>query len=239
MSKNFIDRFYEEDNKDRFWSLNKKIGVSFVVFFLAIIMINTTGCTQGGENDVSVIEQPIIEETAPKEQVKVGNDGLNAAIAPDEVAVVADQTPSNGEAMVSMSLDDLGRSDPFLPTNELQKTKKEVKPPYASTLAPPPELISVDPEATEIITTKVSGIMYDKFNPSAILNIAGADYLVRSGDLINGYKILAIGKETVTVQHGANVYRATVGELITGEGINHNTISNLENKFGGSNKNNN
>ena len=93
-------------------------------------------------------------------------------------------------------------------------------------------MISVDTTATEIMTTKVSGIMFDKFNPSAILNINGTDYLVRSGDIINGYKILSIGKETVTVQFGSNVYKASVGELFTGQGINYNTVSNLENKFG-------
>ena len=74
--------------------------------------------------------------------------------------------------------------------------------------------------------------MFDKFNPSAILNISGTDYLVRTGDVINGYKVLSIGKDTVTVQYGANVYKASVGELFTGEGVNYNTVSNLENKFG-------
>ena len=75
--------------------------------------------------------------------------------------------------------------------------------------------------------------MYDTYNPSAILNIKGSDYLVRSGDIINGYKILAIGKELVTVQKGANVYKAGVGELFNESGINYNTVSNLESKFGG------
>ena len=90
---------------------------------------------------------------------------------------------------------------------------------------------------TVILTfVAASFIMYDKFNPSAILNISGSDYLVRTGDVINGYKILSIGKETVTVQYGSNVYKASVGELFTGEGINFNTVSNLNSKFG-SNRN--
>ena len=99
---------------------------------------------------------------------------------------------------------------------------------------PPPETITVDTTATEVMSTKVSGIMYDKFNPSAILNISGSDYLVRSGDVINGYKVLSIGRETVTVQYGSNVYKASVGEMFSGDGINFNTVSNLNNKFGGS-----
>ena len=53
-------------------------------------------------------------------------------------------------------------------------------------------------------------------------------------DVINGYKILSIGRETVTVQYGSNVYKASVGELFTGNGINFNTVSNLNSKFGSS-----
>lgn len=232
MSRNFIDRFYEEDTKDHFWSLNKKIGVCLVVFLLGIIMINTTGCTQNGSEDTQVEETPAVE--LPKDTVKVGNDGVNGAIAPDDVSIVSDQAAKT-DAMVAMSVEGMGRSDPFLPDNE--KVVVKPKPKFAKDLVPPPETISVDYTATEIITTKVSGIMYDKYNPSAILNINGSDYLVRSGDIINGYKILSIGKDTVTVQFGSNVYKASVGELFTGEGINYNAISNLENKFG-SKKNN-
>lgn len=227
MSRNFIDRFYEEDTKDRFWSLNKKIGACLVVLFLTVIMINTTGCTQNGA-DETVVEEPAAA-IAPQDTVKVGNDGVNAAIAPDEVSVVADQSAKNS-TMIAMSVEDMGRSDPFLPESE--KVVVKPKPKFATDLVPPPETISVDTTATEIMTTKVSGIMFDKFNPSAILNINGMDYLVRSGDIINGYKILSIGPETVTVQYGANVYKASVGELFTGDGIKYNTVSNLENKFG-------
>ena len=75
--------------------------------------------------------------------------------------------------------------------------------------------------------------MYDRLNPSAILNISGSDYLVRTGDVINSCKVLSIGRDQVTVQNGANVYKAGVGEMFTGDGVNFNTISNLESKFGG------
>ncbi len=233
MSKNFIDRFYEEDTKDRFWSLNKKIGAGLIVLFLAVIMVNTTGCTQNGTEE-SVMEDTSSAVETPKENVKVGDDGVNAAIAPDDVEAVADQTKKD-DTMVAMSVEDLGRSDPFLPENERYaqaKARSKQKPKYAADLLPPPETISVDETATEVMTTKVSGIMFDKYNPSAILNINGMDYLVRSGDLVNGYKILSIGKETVTVQYGANVYKASVGGLFTDNGIHFNSVSNLSNKFG-------
>lgn len=236
MSKNFIDRFYEEDTKDQFWSLNKKIGIVCVVLFLSIVMMNTTGCTKNETADDTSpdsisIEQPGAVTDAPQNTVKVGNDGLNAAIAPDDVSVVADQSEKNSQKMVAMSVEDMGRADPFLPESETVVVKPK---PKGYDLVPPPEIITVDSNAVEVISTKVSGIMYDKFNPSAILNISGSDYLVRTGDIINNYKILSIAKDYVTVQLGANVYKAGVGQLFTGEGINYNTISNLERKFGGS-----
>lgn len=238
MSKNFITRFREETNKDSFWSLNKKIGAILIGLLLVVVMINTSGCTQGDRNsgdDIANLPDTSTEEVQ-QDTVKVGNDGVNAAIAPDDVSVVSDQSMSNTGSMVAMSVEDMGRSDPFLPTGEASakaKTRSQPKPAYASYLMPPPENISVDSTATAVMTTKVSGIMYDKSNPSAILNINDSDYLVRTGDIVNGYKILSIGRETVTVQYGSNVYKASVGEMFSENGLNFNTISNLNGKFGG------
>ena len=238
MSKNFITRFSEEMNKDSFWSLNKKIGAILVGLLLVVIMINTSGCTQGDNgsgDDITNLPDTSTEEVQ-QDTVKVGNDGVNAAIAPDDVSVVADQSMSNTGSMVAMSVEDMGRSDPFLPSGEASakaKVKPQPKPAYASYLMAPPESISVDSTATAVMTTKVSGIMYDKYNPSAILNINDMDYLVRTGDIVNGYKILSIGRETVTVQYGSNVYKASVGEMFSENGLNFNAISNLNGKFGG------
>ena len=239
MSKNFITRFQEETYKDSFWSLNKKIGAILIGLLLIVVMINTSGCTQGNNtSDDNVTSLPDAStEEVQQDTVKVGNDGVNAAIAPDDVSVVSDQSMSNSGAMVAMSVEDMGRSDPFLPEGDAAaartKAKAKPKPSYASYLMPPPESLKVDSTATAVMTTKVSGIMYDKYNPSAILNISDTDYLVRAGDIVNGYKILSIGRETVTVQYGSNVYKASVGEMFTENGLNFNTISNLNGKFGG------
>ena len=229
MSRNFIDRFNAEIKKDTFWNFNKICKVLLAVMFLAIIIFNTTGCTQNNTDDITSIPSP---EELPKEEIKVGNDGVNAAIAKDDdISIVSNQDAlKNNNSMVAMSVEDMGRSDPFLPDSEKVVVKhKTVNP----NLLPPPESIVVDTTAIDAMATKVSGIMYDKINPSAILNISGSDYLVRSGDIINGYKVLSIGRDMVTVQYGSNIYKAHVGELFTGEGIKFNTISNLESKFGG------
>ena len=223
-----MDILDSEDAKQQEFNFLKKVVCAiFGVLILCIMVINTTGCTQNNavDDDITVETQ----EELPKDTVKVGDDGVNGAIAPDDVSIVADQTAKN-QSMVSMTVEDIGRSDPFLPSGDVVVSKP--KPKYGFDLLPPPETITVDTTAKEIITTKVSGIMYDRLNPSAILNISGSDYLVRTGDVINGYKILSIGKETVTVQYGSNVYKASVGELFTGEGINFNTVSNLNRKFG-------
>ena len=81
--------------------------------------------------------------------------------------------------------------------------------------------------------TIVSGILFDKYSPSAILNIEGNDYLVKKGDVVNNYKVLNILQDSVTVKLGENVYKAGIGEILTEGALNHNNVSNLENKFGG------
>lgn len=224
MIRSFIDRFNEEEGKALL--CGKSAGAVAIVVFLAIVLLNTAGCTKNNtENETANINSEI-----PKETVNFVDDGENAAIAGDDVSVVTEQ-PVKSNGMVVMSLENVGRSDPFLP--EFEKVTVKPKPKYDFDLLPPPESITVDTTATEVMSTKVSGIMYDRFNPSAILNIGGADYLVRTGDVINSYKVLSIAKESVTVQNGANVYKAGVGEMFTNDGINFNTISNLDSKFGG------
>ena len=39
--------------------------------------------------------------------------------------------------------------------------------------------------------------------------------------------------DSVTVKLGANTYKAGIGEILTGGSLNHNDVSNLDNKFGG------
>lgn len=158
----------------------------------------------------------------------------------DEVDVIA----GKDEKMVPLVVEASGRLDPFLPASEAHKKDEDnaqklvelqkVKLKYD--LIEPPNAAQMDSDAERILSTTVSGIMYDKTSPSAILNIEGSDFLVRSGDVINGYKILAISPSVVTVQLGANVYKAGVGQLLATDGINYNTVPNLNKKFGGAKK---
>ncbi len=243
MNTNFTERFKREGNMQvGFWTFNKKLGAFAVAVLVAVMLINT-GCTQNNLSDNSFDVNN--NQELSKENVKVGNDGVNAAMAPDDdVAIVSNSKGQNEDAnienndmnssMVTLSVEDTGRNDPFLPYNE--KVVVKAKPKFNYDLMPPPETIIVDTSAQEAISTKVSGIMYDRDNPSAIINIDGSDYLVRSGDSMNGYKVLAIAKDYVTVQKGVNIYKAGVGEIFSKNSINYNTVSNLENKFGGNKK---
>ncbi|MBR1907958.1 hypothetical protein IJ818_03380 [bacterium] len=132
-----------------------------------------------------------------------------------------------GEKKVMFTVSDKERTNPFVPyTNALGRTPKVNYPEPVPTI---PE----ESDAGKVMTTTISGILYDTYNPSAIINVQGADYLVKRGDIINRFKVLNITPNTVTVQLGSNTYSAGVGEQISGK-LEYNTISNLNNKFGGS-----
>ena len=158
----------------------------------------------------------------------------------DEIDIIANKT----EKMVPLVVEESGRANPFLPANEAankdatsaQKVLELQKAKLKYDLIEPPNSAQADEDAQKILTTTVSGIMYDQTSPSAILNIDGSDFLVRSGDVVNGYKILAINPSVVTVQLGSNIYKAGVGQLLVTDGINYNTVPNLNKKFGGAKK---
>ncbi len=261
MVENFIDTSedYMENIKDK--PEFKRAGLIVVSLFLAVLIFAAAGCTGGGNNapapldtvvpppaaggnDDIMVEPGDAAQAKKSEKVKKSKKDL-AEVTEDESAVSIED-----EKMVMMVVADSGRADPFQPIHEAlqdpdaaakaaakeremqERVLSDAKLKYD--LIEPPNGSSPNSDADKVMTTKVSGIIYDADSPSAILNIEGSDYLVRSGDVVNGYKILAIGKTVVTVQYGANVYKAGVGELLATDGIQYNTISNLENKFGGS-----
>jgi len=209
----------------------KAVCVTAIAFFVAL---NLSGCTSGDDTEVltdglqEVQEDTMIPmEESPSDSETTDTSSVNV---PEE---------ADTDEMIAINIENLGRPNPFLPPGEseaqiasipTESLKYDVLPPLEEPVA--------DPSAKTVATTKVSGIMYDKNSPSAILNIDGMDYLVRSGDVLNGYKVLSIGKSVVTVQLGSNVYKAGVGELLAeGRGdITYNQVANLSNKFGGSKK---
>lgn len=124
------------------------------------------------------------------------------------------------------------KQNPFLPCNNIDSTTSVSDVPKQY-LVEPPESISESSDAVRLMDTIVSGILYDDFSPSAILNIEGNDYLVKKGDVVNNYKILNITRNSVAVKLGENSYSAGIGEILTEGEVNHSNIPNLNNKFGG------
>jgi hypothetical protein len=148
----------------------------------------------------------------------------------DEIDITGKGAPRKKMGkMVMISVGDSGRTNPFLPAAENVVPSSLPK----LNLLAPPESISAGSDADKVMGTTISGILYDKYSPSAIINISNTDYLVKRGDVINGYKILAIAKDAVIVQLGHNVYKAGVGQLLSQGQMNYNTIANLNKKFGG------
>ncbi len=129
------------------------------------------------------------------------------------------------------------KANPFVPYrklgNEIQTSPELVNDVPKFDLIAPPDGMAVNPEAAKVMETVVSGILYDKYSPSAILSIDGTDYLVKKGDTISKYKVLSIAKDSVTVKLGNNTYTAGIGELLTDGSVNYNDVSNLSKKFGG------
>ena len=211
-----------------FKNIIKKTGI--FVLFLCIISFVSAGC--GGEDALKT------SDLQPAEQVSVFDEKASDMLAQDSAGTVAvdldEVNLSETDKMAQLAIEDYGRVNPFLPPSEaVDMTRAVSSLPYE--LITPPEDATADSDASRIIRTKVSGILYDNSNPAAILNMEGTDYLVRTGDVINNYKVLAIYKDNVAVQLGDNIYKAGVGELLAENKINHNIVPNLERRFGGSN----
>lgn len=125
------------------------------------------------------------------------------------------------------------KANPFLPYRNIGGGSTVVNDVPKFDLVEPPDMVTENSDAARVMDTVVSGILYDKYSPSAILNIEGNDYLVKKGDVVNNYKIISIMQDSVTVKLGNNTYKAGIGEILTEGSLNHNDVSNLNKKFGG------
>lgn len=161
---------------------------------------------------------------------------LNVSVfAADDAQNVKIQPLKNDKKQVSMVVTDLGRKNPFEPIFGGYDEDTDYY------LAAPPEVPGLDNDALEVIKARVAGIIHDKnnVNSSAIVNIGGSDYLTRIGDKINGYEVVAIDRNDITVQLGANTFKAGVGDIISNEDlydVNKTKTPALETKFAGRKK---
>lgn len=178
---------------------------------------------QGNKPGKSPAQEPIAA-VPPAGRAKV-------QVAADDVDIMSSKNPSKRSGKtITVSVAEGGRVNPFLPEGENIFAGSS-----SLSLNYPPEQLVTDSDASKVMATTISGILYDKYSPSAIVNFGGNDYLVKRGDIINKYKVLGIYKDQVVVQLGKNTYRAGVGQLLQQDKVNYNTIANLEKKFGGNN----
>ncbi len=147
---------------------------------------------------------------------------------------VNDDVPNS---LISYDVTTIGRSNPFMPYNEMIEYEKarssaiaeanaknarirEIKrlqdyavreqddiSPYKFNLPVPPTSLDTHTVAAKITKTKVVGIMYNTKSPSAIINVDNKDYLVRPGDKI-------IGQEYRVVKITPNWVTAAMGSNV-------------------------
>lgn len=256
-NENWVDNTFSKRGK---WVLS----LLAVVFAVGIIAGGCGVLQNMGGNDAAVPEAettpaPVANADAtPKEAVKIPDkNSVDIDVDSNQASsMVSYDVSSVGRADPFMPLDEIkafenARNSAIAEANahnakiaELEKLKNVVvrQPddisPYSFNLpVPPTSLAPSTAAAAKITRTKVVGIMYNKTNPSAIINVDDKDYLVRQGDKIIGqeYKVVQINPSWITVSLGSNVYSASIGELFSKDDFDRtqNDLYNLRNRFGG------
>jgi len=187
--------------------LKTKLGLSLIVIGIVLLPLFIVVLFHGSPKTIALEDNDLI---------KLTNSPL--AIA------------SSGRGVISVPSGQ-ANANPFVPYRNISKNSLMDVPSFE--LVEPPEHLDTNSDAARVMDTIVSGILYDKYSPSAILNIEGNDYLVKKGDVINNYKVLNIMQNAVTVRLGKNVYTAGIGEILTEGDVNYNNVPNLSNRFGG------
>lgn len=198
---------FSSEKPSKVATIIKRTLLSLVVIVVAVSFVSIKKLNMaglGGEEVFSMVNSPIAAAVTKKDVISIPSGVVKAN-------PFVPYRPIGEEAKKPVLVNDVPKFD----------------------LIAPPETLGGNSEAAKIMDTVVSGILYDKFSPSAILKIDGNDYLVKKGDVVNNYKVVAIAQDSVTVKFGNNTYKAGIGEILTEGTINYNEVSNLSKKFGG------
>ncbi len=192
----------------------------------------------------TVVDVDINSNSQPQqaaEQPQAANAPAPVQNAASDVSALKNNEQSNLKPVdkknVEVAVSNGGRLDPFVPfITAVDEEKVLIEPPKFDIIAPPSDIPGeINPVYDTMVATKISGIMYDKARPSAIINVDGADQLVHKGDFVKEYQIIDITKDRVVLKNGTNIYRASVGQEVEGS-VNINPVSNLSRQFGGAYK---
>ena len=166
-----------------------------------------------------------LDTPAPINNIKAQRDEDNA-LKDKEADENLIQLSSN---TASLDIDSEGRNSPFVPYRERNLKYDSMN---FGDLPAPPISGEMDEDLNQLITAKVTGIVYDDKSPSALVNVLDNDYLVRPGDKIESFEIAAITKDYVSIKTGSNIYRAKVGDIVDGE-MYGTGVYNLGHRFAG------
>jgi len=170
---------------------------------------------------------------AGKTSVKQGNTAKNSVSSSNKQK--NNTSVSNDEEMVIVNVVNFGRKNPFKPYKKYSVVTGDLGIP--SDIPPPPMF---DPAAENnlknLLAAKVNGILYDPNGKSvAIINVKGADYMVRQNDSIYDFYIRNITKSNVTITYRNNAYSVKVGQVIGQDAINYDPVVRNAQNFAGMN----
>ena len=181
---------------------NRITNILGLIFSVVVLSFFLSGC-------IPQKQEP--QQALPP--VPQADNSVNTPHNPVNIDVEDEDIPSK---MISYDVTTIGRSNPFMPYNEMVEYEKarnsaiaeanaknsqiaKIKrlqdyrvreqddiSPYSFNLPVPPTSLDTGSVAAKITRTKVVGIMYNVDSPSAIINVDQKDYLVRPGDKIIG-----------------------------------------------------
>ena len=204
------------------------ILLTFPIFMLL------AGCTVGfgpvsfnlgaGDDIDSIINEEIVTVPQEKEDAAAAAEDKKKA----EEKEAEDEISLSGKS-ATLDIDAEGRTTPFVPYKERNLAYSSLN--YGD-LPYPPLAGEMGDDLNNLISAKVTGILYDATSPSAIINVLNEDYVVKPGDEIESFQISSISKDYVAIKTGSNIYRAKVGDIVDGE-LYGSGIYNLGHKFAG------
>ncbi len=161
----------------------------------------------------------LMNNNKPQQEAPLIPDNVNQpapdASAPSDTSVSNEDEAKKDEEqkLVTFSIQNGGRINPFVPPSGFDSSKYTVASDY-EILSPPEEIPDADfaNEAKKLMEITVSGILFDSVKPSAIVNVNGTDYYVQVGDKVDECQVVAINKQYVAIKDGTNIYKAQVGE---------------------------
>ncbi len=207
------------------------------IVLLGFIVIFTSGCDTSflpfGQNsepdlaDDTFVDSSEEENPPPAPGAAEQETGQEGTISEDGTIIL-------GDDIVSVNIEPVGRTSPFVPYKEKNLLYNAN---YMYNDMPLPSILGEnDDDLVQLVSAKVTGIIYDTVTPYAIINVLDNDYLVKIGDKIESFSITDIAKDYVAIKTGTNVYRAKVGDIIDGD-IYESGIYNVGHRFAGTKSN--